>query len=167
MPDSQDRWAAIRRTYLSLGTGELAAAGTFVALALVQTVLLQAPPLALWSAFAPLLVILVQAGAYWLAARSWVGRGTMPKPLAGWYAAFRWLNPLLLAVGLVGLLVGWPDHPLTRILVIGAWGLGLIEYVNYYVVRLSYPIRVWWSRISSWRTPRLIRDIRAARAHAP
>ena len=74
---------SLRRRYLSLGLGELAAAGVFAAVA-VSVVMprLEGPhdSAALWSALAPLLVVLVQAGVYWLLARGWVEQAPMAGP---------------------------------------------------------------------------------------
>ena len=82
----------LRRRYLSLGAGELAAAGAFLLIA-VEVV---APwfedgvrSLALWCALIPLLAVLVQAGFYWLFARSWVVIGTMPSRVAAVYRILR------------------------------------------------------------------------------
>ena len=57
------RVSGLRREYLRLGSGELAAAAVFAA---VATRLADRAGPALWAAAAPLLVILVDAGAYWL-----------------------------------------------------------------------------------------------------
>ena len=39
---------------------------------------------------------------------------------------------------------------------------GLIEYLNYFHVRLSYPWSTWASQVGRWSTPRLVRDLRRA-----
>ncbi len=154
----------LRRRYTSLGAGELTAAAVFVVIASTGLLPITRTPtgrLALWSALVPLLVILVQAGVYWIVARSWLGGGTMPRPMAALYRAFRILNPLLLAAGLVGVLV-WLPRDANAVLALGVWAFGVIEYVNYYVVRLAYPWRTWARDVTSWRTPRLVIDLRAA-----
>lgn len=151
-----------RRQYLSLGLGELVAAAAFAGCAAV----LIAPRMAsstavaaLWSALVPLLLVLVQAGAYWLLARSWAGVGTMPSTLARLYRVFQIIDPLLLIAGMVGVLVWWPDDPWVAALVLTVWAFGVIEYLNYFVVRLSYPASEWMAKVRQRRRPRLVKDI--------
>jgi len=154
----------LRRTYLSLGSGELVAAAVFAGVATTAVVPRLGDPddrFALWSALIPLLVVLVQAGLYWLAARTWVCRRTMPVGLAAVYSVFRVLDPVLLVAGLVGVLVWWPSAPWAAVLVLGVWAFGVVEYVNYFVVRLAYPLGEI-RKIIERRTPRLITDLRAA-----
>ncbi|MGI9822861.1 hypothetical protein [Agromyces sp. Marseille-Q5079] len=155
----------MRRTYLGLGIGELAAALVFTIIASV----LVAPRLesasdvaALWSALLPLLVILIQAGTYWLAARRWVHLRPMPSAWATAYRVFRITDVAVLAIGLVGVFVWWPDGLGTTLLVLAVWLFGVIEYVNYFVVRLSYPVGRWFTEVWQWRTPRLVQDLRHA-----
>jgi len=162
---TDDRRTVLRGRYLSLGLGELFAALVFVWVAFVSMLpLLEQPTdaLAFWSALAPLLVILVQAGVYWLLARLWVKQGTMPPGLAATYRGFRVLDAVLLLAGLVGIIVWFPAHPFAAIGIPFVWLLGVIEYVNYFVVRLAYPPSVWFQRVGEWRTPRLLQDVRAA-----
>src|SRR5699024_1460407 len=104
-----DRTHEMRRRYTSLGLGELCAAGVFAAVAVAQPIPL-APPatLALWCALGPLLAVLLQAGVYWLLARRWVGRAAMPARAARGYRWARVLDPVLLAVGLVGIVLARP-----------------------------------------------------------
>ncbi|WP_206079933.1 hypothetical protein [Propioniciclava coleopterorum] len=116
----------------------------------------------LWAALVPLLLILVQAGVYWLAARAWLG-GTMPAPVAAVYRTFRLLNPVLLLAGLVAAVLWLPTDPLGAALVVAVWLFGVVEYLNYYVVRLAYPWRSWPTKVTRWRTPRLVEDLRASR----
>lgn len=156
----------LRRRYLSLGIGELVAAGMFTGVGWVQVVPRLGGPgssLPLCFALGPLVLILLQAGAYWLAARGWVVRSGMPPTLASTYRWFRTLNPVLLLVGLAGLTLTWPEEPTHAWFLLVVWGFGVIEYVNYFVVRLSYPPSVWLSRVGQRRTPRLVQDIDAAR----
>ncbi|WP_415971862.1 hypothetical protein [Rhodococcus sp. 077-4] len=159
------RREALRRRYLSLGLGELAAASVFLTIALTMAL----PRLdhgqdrlALWSALVPLLFVLVQAGAYWLMARSWVERHPMPAPVRAGYRAFRIANIALLGGGLAGVIVWLPDGVAAGVAVVAVWLFGVIEFVNYYVVRLSYPARRWLSTVGQRRTPRLVRDMNAA-----
>lgn len=162
MAVTDERRQELRRKFLKLGSGELVAAAIFTVVAFRS----QLAPLrdagsqaALWSALAPLLVILVQAGVYWLLARTWVGRRPMPVGLAGLYRSFRVVDPILLLAGLVGVITWMPDQPLATAVVLAVWLLALIEYVNYFVVRLAYPPSQWLAKIGQWRTPRLVLDM--------
>ena len=162
---TDDRGTVLRRRYLSLGLGELFAAVVFIWVASVSVLpLLERPSdaLAFWSALVPLLVILVQAGVYWLLARRWVRQGTMPRGLAAIYRGFRVLDAVLLLAGLIGIIVWFPAHPFAVIGIPFVWLLGVVEYVNYFVVRLAYPPSKWFQRVGEWRTPRLMQDVRAA-----
>lgn len=158
---STSRRHLLRRRYLSLGLGELAAAGVFLTIALVMVVptLDEESRLALWFALVPLLAVLVQAGIYWLLARSWVERHPMPPSLRRIYRALRQVDVALLVGGLLGVLVWLPDNLGTRLGVLAIWFFGVIEYVNYFLIRLSYPPRLWLSTVGQLRTPRLVRDL--------
>ncbi|MGB2721853.1 MAG: hypothetical protein WBG53_03170 [Rhodococcus sp. (in: high G+C Gram-positive bacteria)] len=156
------RREALRRRYLSLGLGELAAAAVFLAVALTMAIPRlddQQDRLALWSALVPLLIVLVQAGIYWLLARSWVEHHPMPVFLRGVYRVCRIVDVALLAGGLVGIVVWFPAGIGAALAVVAVWLLGVIEFVNYFVVRLSYPARSWFSTVRQLRTPRLVRDM--------
>ncbi|TFC94521.1 hypothetical protein E3O65_00300 [Cryobacterium breve] len=142
--------------------GELAAAATFATVAAAVAV----PRLedrqdsaALWVALVPLLVVLVQAGAYWLLACTWVQKAPMPRGLVGAYRVFRIADSFLLFAGLVGVIVWWPDHLGLALATLGVWVFGAIEYVNYFVVRLSYPVRRWTRMVGQWRIPQIIKDL--------
>ena len=155
------RREAWRRKYLSLGTGELVAAAGFAAIAAyVVTPRFdnEQDSAALWSALIPLLTVLVQAGVYWLLARSWIMQSRMPTTLAATYRAFRVANVALLAGGLIGIIVWFPDHTGAALLVVAVWLFGAVEYLNYFVVRLSYPVTQWLIKVGQRRTPRLIKD---------
>jgi hypothetical protein len=157
--------ARLRRTYLSLGLGELAAVVVFVvAQPVVAARLGDAGGRALWWAMAPLLVVLLQGSAYWLAARGWLpgsGRPGMPRGLALVYRAFRLLDPVLLAVCLAGLLLTGVDGGALVVCLL-VWAFGALEYVNYFVVRLSYPLAEWFVLVGRRRTPALVRDVARA-----
>lgn len=160
MVDSQRE--SLRRKYLSLGIGELVAAAvfTFVTVTFVRPGLPRADDYtALWWAMTPLLVILVQAGVYWLMARSWVHRAPMPTAIAHVYRAFRIIDIALLIAGLVGVLAWWPENLGAALLVAGVWCFAVVEYVNYFVVRLAYPIGRWFTSVGQWRTPQLMHDV--------
>lgn len=160
-----DQRARLRRRYLSLGAGELVSAAVFVTVGIAYVVPIlpeQHGAAALWSALGPLVIILVQAGCYWLAARSWVVVGTMPPALATTYRILRWLGPPLLTLGLAGLIWWWPGSRGPGLLLVGIWAFGVIEYLNYYVVRLAFPPSRWLRGVRQRRTPRLVQDLRAA-----
>lgn len=117
---------------------------------------------AFWSALAPLLFVLLQGGAYWLLARRWVGESRMPVGLARVFWALKWLNLVVLIGGLVGIVAWWPSSWPAAALVAFTWAFGVVEYLNYFVVRLSYPARTWLPGVRRGRTPRLIKDLREA-----
>ena len=154
----------LRRKYRSLGLGELVAAVVFTVVALRWLSLGadRATSAALWSALVPLLVILVQAGAYWLVARNWVLRGEMPRGLARLYRAFRVIDVVLLAAGLVGVLIWRPADPLGTAVIMIIWLFGVVEFINYFVMRLAYPMRRWFAEVGERRTPRLMLDVRSS-----
>lgn len=110
----------------------------------------------------PVLVVLTEAGAYWLLARRWVGRQPMPPALAAVYRVFRVADPALLLAGLVGVLVWWPPHPGAAVTALAVWLFGVAEYVNYFVVRLAYPAHLWLRTVGQFRTPRLVQDLRGS-----
>lgn len=160
-----EAWRADRRRrYLSLGLGELVAAAVFVGAA-AMTVAPRfegehgAAPL--WSALLPLVLILVQGGLYWLLARGWVGRASMPTGLAATYRALRVVNPLLLALGALGIVLWRSESLVGAVLVAAIWAFGLVEYLNYFVVRLAYPAERWFSGVRERRVPQLIQDVRS------
>lgn len=157
--------AQLRRTYLSLGLGELTAVVVFVVVQPAVAARLDgAGGRALWWAMMPLLVVVLQGGVYWLAARSWLpgtdGRG-MPRGFARVYRAFRVLDVVLLAVCLAGVLLTGPSAG-ALVLCLLVWAFGAAEYVNYFVVRLSYPVNQWFAQVGRRRTPALIRDLAQA-----
>jgi hypothetical protein len=155
----------LRGKYLKLGTGELAAAAVFaVVAATVVMPRLDGPDdhAALWSALIPLLVVLTQAGIYWLLARTWVKQMPMPAAIANVYRAFRIIDAVLLVAGLIGILVWWPEPIAKVLLVVAVWSFGVAEYINYFLVRLAYPVSRWFATVGQLRTPRLVQDVRAA-----
>ena len=158
-----DRRTALRRRYLNLGLGELAACLVFAVVAgamVVPRLESAGDTTALWSALLPLLVVLAQAGAYWLLAFSWVERAAMPASLAAVNRAFRMLDVLLLAVGLVGVVIWWPENIAVAVLIVAVWAFGAVEYLNYFVVRLAYPATRWLTSVRRAQTPRLVLDLR-------
>lgn len=152
----------MRLKYLNLGIGELAAAATFATVAAavaVPRLEVRQDAAALWAALVPLLMVLVQAGAYWLLACTWVEKTSMPEGLAGAYRVFRIADSVLLIAGLVGVIVWWPDHLGLALAILGVWVFGVIEYVNYFVVRLSYPLRRWTHLVGQGRIPQIMKDL--------
>ena len=150
-----------RRQYLSLGLGELVAAAVFAvcaAVAVAPRMASSTAVAALWSALLPLLLVLAQAGAYWLLARGWVGVGPMPSTLARLYRVFQIIDPLLLIAGLAGVLVWWPDDLWVTALVLAVWAFGVLEYLNYFVIRLSYPASEWLAANVPGAFPHLLDD---------
>ncbi len=103
--------------------------------------------LALWWALTPLLVILVQAGIYWLLARTWVLLRPMPSTIARVYRALRAGDAVLLAAGLAGVVLWCPDSFGSALVVMAVWGFGAVEYINYFLVRLAYPVLRWFTAV--------------------
>ncbi|MEO8829180.1 hypothetical protein [Lapillicoccus sp.] len=165
MVEPDARREGLRRKFLSLGLGELAAAVVFVYIALWVVgpkVRDERSMLTFMVALAPLLLILCQAGAYWLLARSWVKVGSMPRPLALLYRVFRVLNVVVILAAGLYIVLNLPDAPVMAVLTVVVWLFAVVEFVNYYVLRLSYPINKWFHQVGRWRTPQLIRDIHAS-----
>lgn len=157
---------ARRRKYLSLGVGELVAAAVFAITALVFLTP-RLPQIedrvALWSALIPLLLVLVAAAMYWLLARAWVESVAMPRVFVITYRVMRIALLALLACGLVGVVSWWPNNVGVAVLVMAVWVFGAVEYTNYFVVRLAYPVGQWFATVGEWRTPRLVVDMRSSR----
>lgn len=167
-----DRFSRIRKQYLSLGLGELAAVAVFAAAAFAwqEQLTSSGAVAALWFALVPLEFVLLQAGVYWLLARSWHGSdqgrsapGRMPFMMARMFRRLKFINPIILLAGLIGVVANFPATPLAAVIVVLIWAFGVAEYVNYFVVRLSYPWTQWASEVGRRRTPRLVKDMHAAR----
>jgi hypothetical protein len=107
-----------------------------------------------------LVLVLIEGGCFWLLARSWVPRGRTPRAVARIYLTLRWATPLMLVLSAVGLAMWWPSLPQIRVLGVSAVTFGVIEYVNYFILRVSYPVATWWQDVRRLRQPRLIRDVR-------
>lgn len=155
-----DRFTPLRRRLLSLGLGEFVAAAVFAVVALnLAFVSSDGAEATLWFALSPLLFVLVQGGAYWLLARHHLP-GPVPDGIARVYRVLRALDPVVLLGGGIGVAVTWPGPSLSAVLVVAVWAFGLIEYLNYFHVRLSYPWSTWASQVGRWSAPRLARDLR-------
>ena len=89
-----------------------------------------------------------------------VPRHRMPRTLARFYLTLRWVTPLFFVLSAVGLAMWWPSLPHVRVLGVSAVSFGVIEYVNYFIRRVSYPVATWWWDVRRLRQPRLIRDVR-------
>lgn len=166
-PDARRR--VLRARFLSLGLGELVAVAAFayVALGVVAPRLTDNRSfVTLMVAFVPLLLILTQAAAYWLAARTWVKVRPMPRRLADLYRAFRVLDVILILTAGLYIALNLPSAVWVSVLTILVWLFAVVEFVNYYIVRLAYPVGAWFARVAEWRTPRLMRDLRTARLDA-
>jgi hypothetical protein len=154
------RRTSINLTLVNLGVGELVAAAVF-ALFAAPAVIRAGPSAApVWSALAPLLVVLVQAGVYWLV-RS--GTNRLPTPMAATYRVLRVFDVGLLGLGLVGIVLWWPAESLASAAVLAVWLFGVIEFTNYFVVRLAYPPSRWLAQVGRRRTPQLMKDLGPSR----
>lgn len=156
----------LSRKLLGLGTGEVVAAAIFVLLAVQVTARIGAAAPALWSALVPLLLVLLQGGVYWLARSRAVGR-PLPTGLGPVYRAFRHLDVGVLILGLIGVILWWPSDPGVAGLVLAVWVFGVVEFVNYFVVRLAYPPARWFAEVGRWRTPQLVKDLGETRGGEP
>lgn len=161
-PMSAEQRDRRRRRYLVLGIGELVAATVFVGVAVLAVRPRLSDPdwLTLWCGLGPLVLILLQAGIYWLLARVRVGGRPMSTATAAAYRICRVANPLLLAGGAVAILVRGADGAGSLILFLAVWVFAVLEHVNYFVVRLAYPAHRWATEVTRWRTPQLVRDLR-------
>jgi hypothetical protein len=68
------------------------------------------------------------------------------------------IDVVLLVAGIVGL-VTWPSSLRAALGMLAVWAFGMLEYVNYFVLRLAYPIGRWFTTVGQWRTPRLMQDL--------
>lgn len=158
--------SALRRKYLHLGTGELASAGVFLFIA-IKASLSAAPATKLMGfTFLPLVTILVGVGCYWLHAYNRISRSVLSKSFARSLVKLRLIHVILMLLGFLALLFVIPLVSLPHAL-LGSAALvfALLEHINYFYVRLAYPIQSWASEVRQCRTPRLRKDLeRALRA---
>lgn len=162
MVASDDRRSALRRKYLSLGLGELAAVALFICVVLLWSGLglgSDQARICFLVGFAPLVVILIQAGAYWLLARTWVQIRPIPRRLVRLYRVFQVLDVFILVAAGAYIVVHLPNTGWSGVPAVAVWLFAVVEFVNYYVVRLSYPWSRWFTVVGQWRTPRLIQDL--------
>lgn len=164
---SERRLGRARQRYLSLGLGELTAAALGIVLAVgILPPYFDGPgeKIGLWSALGPLLLILLHAGVYWLLARSQLGRPlpTLPRWFARRTRNAIAIHPILLLAGFGGLIATFPHQPFAIGFAVIIWVLGVLEYINYFIVRISYPWYAWTAEVGRRRTPRLIKDVRSS-----
>lgn len=165
MVKNDHRRSALRRKCLSLGLGDLAAVAVFVyaAFGVVAPRLVSAQAgMSFLVGVASLVLVLSQAGAYWLLARTWVQVRPMPRRLARLYRAFQVLDVFVLVVAGAYIAVHLSSTRWAGVLAAAVWLFAVVEFANYYVVRLSYPWGQWLTMVGQWRTPRLIQDLRTA-----
>lgn len=114
-----------------------------------------------------LVLILSQAGAYWLLARTWVEARSMPRSLARLYRVLQVLDMLVLATAGVYVAVHLSSTRWAGAMAMLVWLFAVVEFTNYFLVRLGYPWGKWLNQVGQWRTPRLVQDLRAADGTTP
>ena len=84
----------------------------------------------------------------------------MPAGLASLYRGFRIIDPALLALGAVGIVALRPGNVGPLVVAVAIWLFVVVEYVNYFVVRLAFPVSRWVEGVAQQRTPQLVKDLR-------
>jgi hypothetical protein len=112
--------------------------------------MLRAERPALWAALIPLLTVLIQAGGYWLPARGWVLRARMLPRLSKVFHVLRVVDLPVLVAGVAGLARWFSERTGAAVLVVAIRLCGLLEYVNYFVTRLSCPASRWSVEVARW-----------------
>jgi hypothetical protein len=84
----------------------------------------------------------------------------MPRALARIFLVIRAIDVAVLGLGLLGLIIWWPRSTGVAIGLLAVWLFGVVEYVNYFVVRLAYPPGRWLTSVGQRRVPRLLQDAR-------
>ena len=69
--------------------------------------------------------------------------------------------------GLAVILARRPDDALWTTLFLLVWAFGVVEYVNYFVARLAYPVSRWVAAVGEWRVPRLMCDVLTSSRRPP
>ncbi|WP_209324023.1 hypothetical protein [Brevibacterium renqingii] len=158
-----DRFRPLRRRLISLGLGEFVAAAVFAVVpSNLAFVAADGAEAALWFALSPLIFVLVQAGTYWLLARHHLPE-TIPRGADRLSRGLRVLDPIVLFGCGIGIVAAWPGSSLSSVLIVFVWLFAVVEYINYFHVRLSYPWSTWTRQVGRRSTPRLARDLRLAR----
>lgn len=111
-----------------------------------------------------LLLVLAEGGAYWLMARSWAAVRPMPRTAASAYRALVVIDVLVIVATGGYVLLQLSSPPDMGILALGSWTFAVVEFLHYVVVRLSYPVGEWFTRLRERRAPRLVRDLRGSLA---
>lgn len=168
----------LERRLLSLSAGELVSTLLFATLWLTYpsyvdwTVPFLTDSLAVF-AFAILEFVLLQGSLYWLLKRRRIMAGgglALTHEQIRLFSYFRRLNALLLLIGIGGALYAFWARPLTFALWYCALYLfALIEYINYYHIRLSYPWREMVKTLLSlhWRRSKLSQELELDKTKAP
>jgi hypothetical protein len=76
---------------------------------------------------------------------------------------FQITDVALLAAGLAGVVIWWPAHPGASLPVMAVLGFGAVEYVNYFLIRLAYPVGNCFTTVGQRRVPQLVNDLRTAK----
>ncbi|MGB3258765.1 MAG: hypothetical protein WBG89_05145 [Ornithinimicrobium sp.] len=161
---NKGRRSQLRRKYLSLGLGELFAVTLFIWVVFLWSNLelfSDQERRSFLAGFAGLVIVLTQAGMYWLLARRWVEVRPMPRQLARLYRLFQVFDVLVLLAAGAYIAVHLPRTGWAGIASVTVWLFAVVEFVNYYMVRLSYPWTQWLGKVTQWRTPRLVQDLRS------
>ena len=143
MVGTANRRAALRRRYLSLGLSEFATVAVFVYAALRVVVPRLGSDQAVASflvAAVPPVLFLSQTAAYWLLARTWVEVRSMPRVLARLYRTLQVLDVLVLLAAGVYIAVDPSTTRWAGTMAALVWLFAVVEFTNYYVMRLSYPL---------------------------
>ena len=139
----------LRRKFLSLAVGELTAVMVFAYV--YRQYWHTNGPLSLGTTYAFLVLefLLLQGSAYWA---SWLveSRRAERTAIVFGYRILRVLNLLLLTLLPFVLLLKNFSSGLAIVLAIFA----LVEYINYFVVRLAFPLTEFLNRLIRWRFPR-------------
>ena len=133
---------------------QLAVLEAFNAVAFITLYFLRIPNLQEFSLipFYPILLcsmILLQGAAYWKVCLDRVKeKKNRDEKTARIFSGFRWLDIFLLLIYLVILGLQWRE-PKSGWLIfgIGMYLFAIIEYLNYYFIRLSYPIVPFFRRL--------------------
>jgi hypothetical protein len=133
-----DRFETLRRRFLSLGLGEIAAAAIFVVVPFcLPFIASEDAEAAMWFAMSPLIFVLIQAGIYWLIARRHLP-GPFPCRAATIYRALRILDPFILFGCAIGVVGSWPGLSLSAFVAVVVWLFAVAEYMGM--------IPEWWTR---------------------
>lgn len=91
----------------------------------------------------------------------------MPRSLARLYRTLQVLDVLVLLAAGIYIAVDLSSTRWAGTMAVLVWLFAVVEFTNYYVVRLSYPWAKWFTKVGQWRTARLVQDLRAADGATP